>query len=640
MGTVTIPFTNPGNYWSSKCDFFDGTVANQEDNVYLLNHWRFNENLASTSTALDWCSSDATYNHGTVYGSISRNNNSKYDEGYYINDHENYLNRVEIDINTFPNNGDFSFFAWIKRSDDSSGAVNVIASQSGSSSTKSWAFYQYNDKLYFLSCNSGTNYFYSVNFPEDTFWHLVGFWLNINTPELKIYVDGNITAFTTIENPDNPSDYFTIGNHPNHFGDTTRRNFRGTIDNPKIYSGELSSTDITNMYNATDQFYKTSNSSAIHRVVNTTNFLTEAVGKYTSFNVVYGDKNNGTPKFSISTDGTNFYYWNGSAWTLSTNNSDSSQASTEADIDANISSFDTNDSDELYINTFLETDGNHLTQIDSISLDYGASTTHNNGLQFTINIPQTISKGLQFQALIADTVNKGIQFNMKPYDTNENRGVEFNIAPYAGQRYTAVQFNVAPFTEFTHKGVQFKVVESETIGNRGVQFRVEDYPETVNKGLQFNLDLYEETVNKGLQFNGLLPIIENRGLEFNITGHEETINKGIQFNMKPFNGQDNRGVQFNLYQPEVDYTAKRGIQFRAGVKDSAWVHKGLMFRVLARIAKAVGIQFTGSQTTTNNRGISFKVIGGKSTGIKFYVKVKWKYIDRLISDTVEWIKLK
>ena len=189
MGTVTIPFTNCANYWSSKCDFFDGTVAAPEDNTALRNHWRFNEDPVSTSiyAITDWCSTDSSYNHGTAYGDIN-STTGKYDKCIYFNANANYLNRVEISsITSEPNSGNFSFFAWINRSDLTASSTNIIAGQS-ESGAESWWFYQYNGKIWFATYNNGSYHNYGVNLTESSSWHLVGFYLNKSTSTLKIYM--------------------------------------------------------------------------------------------------------------------------------------------------------------------------------------------------------------------------------------------------------------------------------------------------------------------------------------------------------------------------------------------------------------------------------------------------------------------
>lgn len=72
-------------------------------------------------------------------------------------------------------------------------------------------------------------------------------------------------------------------------------------------------------------------------------------------------------KYSLSRDGIIFYYWNGSAWTVSS--STYATASTAADITANISSFpSTIGTGTLQVTTFLKSDGTSPCEVDNLLL--------------------------------------------------------------------------------------------------------------------------------------------------------------------------------------------------------------------------------------------------------------------------------
>lgn len=71
--------------------------------------------------------------------------------------------------------------------------------------------------------------------------------------------------------------------------------------------------------------------------------------------------------YTLSSDGTNFYDWNGSSWTLS---SGSAQASSAADISANLSSFPQSaaKTGTLQIRSYLKSNGTSPCELDNLQV--------------------------------------------------------------------------------------------------------------------------------------------------------------------------------------------------------------------------------------------------------------------------------
>jgi len=104
-------------------------------------------------------------------------------------------------------------------------------------------------------------------------------------------------------------------------------------------------------------------SSSISTVTGGANYLT-----LDGFSVHFGkDGCDGTPKYQLSNDQTNWYYWNGSAWTTGT--ASYSQANTDTEINAHIADLPAViGTVTLSVQTFLPSNGTTACEIDQISV--------------------------------------------------------------------------------------------------------------------------------------------------------------------------------------------------------------------------------------------------------------------------------
>jgi hypothetical protein len=88
-----------------------------------------------------------------------------------------------------------------------------------------------------------------------------------------------------------------------------------------------------------------------------------------SFDVTYGANNEGTVKYQVSTDdGTTWKYWDGSAWTVTTQ-IDGTETSNDSDINANVRTLDTDGGNFKWI-AYLESDGNQKVELDKIEITF------------------------------------------------------------------------------------------------------------------------------------------------------------------------------------------------------------------------------------------------------------------------------
>lgn len=72
------------------------------------------------------------------------------------------------------------------------------------------------------------------------------------------------------------------------------------------------------------------------------------------------------PKFQISSDGSTFYYWNGSAWAVASDSVD--QSSTAAQMNTNLPTLSISASTQVYLRAYLPSTGSSSCQIDSITI--------------------------------------------------------------------------------------------------------------------------------------------------------------------------------------------------------------------------------------------------------------------------------
>ncbi|TSA56661.1 hypothetical protein D4R42_03095 [bacterium] len=88
-----------------------------------------------------------------------------------------------------------------------------------------------------------------------------------------------------------------------------------------------------------------------------------------SFSETLGAGNEGSVKYQISNNGTNWYYWNGSTWVPATAVYDHSN--TAAEVNTNCGQFDDDvGSGDFYFKAFLHSDGTQAVELDEVTLGY------------------------------------------------------------------------------------------------------------------------------------------------------------------------------------------------------------------------------------------------------------------------------
>ncbi len=94
--------------------------------------------------------------------------------------------------------------------------------------------------------------------------------------------------------------------------------------------------------------------------------------KLLGFKEVLSQNNEGTVSYQVSSDdGTTWKYWNGTAWTATTQ-LDGAETTSATDINTNIKTLAT--SGKFKWRAYLESDGNQIVELDQVELDYNYAT--------------------------------------------------------------------------------------------------------------------------------------------------------------------------------------------------------------------------------------------------------------------------
>ena len=199
----------------------------------LIAHWDFNGNA-----------NDVTGNghDGTVHGALLTTDRFGNTNGAYSFDGNDYISIADSgDFNL--GNDPFTISAWSKISTFSTdGGYYLMGHDEGPGNRNKWIFFQGNSGISFITTYTGWVNLGSYAFQVGN-WHHLAVVRDGNL--LSVFVDGvkiGESGFSTTI-PD-PSASFLIGDaESQHDG----RNYRGCIDDVRIYSRALSSVEIQNL---------------------------------------------------------------------------------------------------------------------------------------------------------------------------------------------------------------------------------------------------------------------------------------------------------------------------------------------------------------------------------------------------------
>jgi hypothetical protein len=189
-------------------------------------------------------------------------------------------------------------------------------------------------------------------------WHKIT--LKWYTDKAELYIDDTLkltqTANTTVPSPA----YVWLGSDVRGYG------CPGSYDDFSITTSGYQTSDIVNN----------------NALVPNTN------SRYTGFIETLGTNNQGVVKYQLSQNGTDFYYWTGTAWSLAS----SGQYNEASVINDNIGSFDAS-TGQLFVKAFLITDGTQQVELDNVEVDFVNEGSNGVGNTGTIIIVGTNKVG-------------------------------------------------------------------------------------------------------------------------------------------------------------------------------------------------------------------------------------------------------
>ena len=637
MANISIPFNNDINYQKSDPSYIkdiNGYLELKEAYNLLIAHYKLDENPIDFSANGVKDSGTDSSHPGTVYSPSSyyigsnepgHVNVEKYGRSYYFNkNYGDYTNRIEIpSLNSLVNNGYFAFSCWANIANNN--GTNMLASQSyGAIGERAWGIYWYatDQKLHLFMEDSSNNlvYYDLGNMTHTSLHHIV---VNINNTShtLECYINNNKTAnITGLETIHSTTRPFTIANISDHNGDTTDRHWRGSIDDFKIWKGNLSAADVNTLYNSPNPYAKTIAPYVPYTTYayayNKVNFNTYGnILRVNDFQIITGPEHNGSFLFNIAkrspTTYGEWYYWDGSNWSISSDYNDYTQANTLSDIQNNISTFPFDGTtDEIYVKTWLVTDGNTYPQLDEINIGIESSVIEN--------------RGFKFDTYVKKTETRSIKAGVLQYSDIGFYGSKFNVKPSPSLKYIPSKFNVKPTEETKNDYLKFNVLPS---------------PETSIRGMKYNVHLYDGSGVYGSRFDVAMLSGRNYGNKFDVQYNDVVENRGMKLNAELKTGSM-YGMKYNLPPQHVEQRERRGSKFSVFASKSKIRSNALSFFLYRNKDESKGFKFAASKMAETVRGIKYNIMSLTNTGIKFKIEKVWNYVERLKKEAVKWTKIK
>lgn len=108
-----------------------------------------------------------------------------------------------------------------------------------------------------------------------------------------------------------------------------------------------------------------------------------------SFSETLGGSNQGTVRYQLSNNGTNWYYWDGSNWSAASNSL--SHSNSAGDVNTNIAKFDDDvGPGDLYFKALLLSNASQRVEIDSLSVEYDALQVSFSSSKQTLNESESV----------------------------------------------------------------------------------------------------------------------------------------------------------------------------------------------------------------------------------------------------------
>jgi len=353
MSVKIWPFTNPADYTydSSKIEVVGGlTKLNQQpilSDVYA--GWHLNE--LSGDIATDFSGNGR---NGTLVNSPS----------WVAGKLSNCLQFAFYKIVNCGNIADFSIpfsvECWIKIDVVQQYACGIVSRVDVG---KGWMIYiDNNSRPAFFVYGCSPNYIQKSSAISLGIWHhIVAIYTGIS---LELYVDNIKYSVAVIGSPISCPTNCKI----NQYGGTA---YIGFVDEVIIYNKKLLESEVAyryNLGNGRENFPINRYDSSKPLIQPATLFHADYMAQFNHFLQTLGAGNQGQVKYTLSTDGSIWRYWNGANWTTGGNENN---CNTQTEIEAHIATFPL--ANDIIFRAYLISDGTQKVELDDNILDYIAN---------------------------------------------------------------------------------------------------------------------------------------------------------------------------------------------------------------------------------------------------------------------------
>jgi len=364
-GAFVSPFDDPAAY-----TFDPARIVVQDGRAKLaatpalfddaLGYWRFEE-AAWNGTPGEVEDLSGNGHHGTAGGDATTLAGGKIGRAGTFDgagDFASFGQPPELQLD--PANDEFTLAAWFRTTGDGA----VLGKAVEEITERQYYLFVWQDQLY-AAVGGEQNPGVTVGVADGQWHHgaVVNF-DDAGTMRYRIYLDGALEGEFLSGAGVNLADVLVGARRiSNNAG--TDFDLAGEVDEALIVGRALSSAEIGELYNAGAGVVRTFPSVG-PTIFETAGDVDPSLLGYTDFLAAPGPGHQGGLAYQLSTDGVDWRYWDGAAWSSAAAATDRNDAAT---VDANIAAFDAAPQ-SLYVRTFLLSDGRQGAEIDQVTARY------------------------------------------------------------------------------------------------------------------------------------------------------------------------------------------------------------------------------------------------------------------------------
>ena len=356
------PYTVPGNYSfaADKIQVQNGVARLRGDAIVPTGYWRFEE-AAWNGTAGEVLDSSGSGFHGVALGDATTQAAGLIDRGGLFDGSGDAVNIGQpADLNFDPANDEFTLATWFRTSGDGA----LIAKADGSFPDRQFYLFVFDDRLW-ASIGGNINAGGAIDVADGEWHH--GAVVNFNDGGVMryiLYFDGQNIGFFNSGTATNGDDILfggrrDVGNSGLTFG------LAGDMDEVMMVPRALSETEMLGLYNAGLGRVVGELPADGPSIVKTLGDGDQQIASFTGFTALTGPDHQGTIRYQLSTDGSDWRFWDGLAWSPAGVGDDNDAAT----VDANIGDFDSSNN-RIFVRLFLLSDGSQQVEIDRLEISY------------------------------------------------------------------------------------------------------------------------------------------------------------------------------------------------------------------------------------------------------------------------------